>query len=239
MKISNNNEKAIYFWVIIYEYVNGNFNSLYIIWDKHFKIIIEKNSNGNKKNLKIRCYHDIDIEDSSVSSDYIETEISLGEWNYIRCQADSKFGQFQLNNHKKTYFPATYKYYYSSSLKIKDTSSVNYGFSFIRELKLYSSYNFDFWDDSRIIFQKDSLPYLLHYFRFLRTTDDLFLEKVTDIIKEKSYNMPNLKEKKNGYNYVINYNELVLCNIGFCYEDQKCEFCSDSKCEIPKNKEKK
>ena len=237
LSISNNKEKAIYFWVIIFEYVKGNFNSLYIIWDKHFKIIVEKNNDV----LQLKCYHDIDINDNSITSNYIITEISFGKWNYIRCQADGNNKVFQLNNDKKDYTPVKYSYYYDSSLIIKDNSNVNYGFSFIRELKLYSSFNFDFWDDSRTIFENNSLPYLLHYFRFIRSTEDLSLEQATDIIKDMSYNIQNLKDGRIGYNYVINYDELILCNLGFCYNEEKneCIFCVTPNCEIPKNEENK
>ena len=238
LDIVENNEKAIYFWLIVYEYLKNNFDSIYIIWDKHMKITVEKKKS---KKLSLKCYHDVDLTDDSVSSDYIETVISFGEWNYIRCQADINNNLFKLNGNEVTYTPAKYKYFYTSSLKIKDTSNVNYGFSFIRELKLYSSYNFDFWDDSRVILNKDSFPYLLHYFQFIKTNNNLSLEQTSDIIKENKYNIPPLKEGRIGYNYVINYNELVLCDIGFCYNEElnECEICIDPDCIIPKNKEKK
>ena len=42
LDIVENNEKAIYFWLIVYEYLKNNFDSIYIIWDKHMKITVEK-----------------------------------------------------------------------------------------------------------------------------------------------------------------------------------------------------
>ena len=234
LEISKNKEKGIYFWVMIYEYVNQNFNSLYIKWDKHLKVTIEK-YNHNK--LLVKCYHDINLYDNSIISNYIETHINIGKWEYIRCEADINNKVYKLNQIENSYVPIQYDYYYYSELRIKENSNVNFGFSFIRELKLYSAYNFDFWDDSRIIFTKDSLVYLLHYFQFKRQSNELSSDQTTDIIKDMSYYVPQLKENRIGYNYIINYENLILCDIGFCYNEinKNCELCMNQECIITRN----
>ena len=60
------------------------------------------------------------------------------------------------------YEPEEDNYLMSSLTIVDNTSKFNYGFSFIRELKLFSSYNFKDWDDGRQNLLPDNYQYLLH-----------------------------------------------------------------------------
>ena len=64
---------------------------------------------------------------------------------------------------EETYSPINYKNeLITTSLTITDTTSnFNYGFSFVRELKLFNSYNFDFWDESHYNIKKEHLIELI------------------------------------------------------------------------------
>ena len=93
--------------------------------------------------------------------------LKFNRWNYIVCQADKFHNVMSVNNKNEIiYTPVIYTNKLSTSfLVINDTTiNFNYGFSFVRELKLFSSYTFNFWDESRHNIKKINFDYLLHHF---------------------------------------------------------------------------
>ena len=155
LNVVTNDEMTIAFWLDIYEYVDNKFDSLDIISNQHLAIKIKGNGEtGNNKYLIIECHGDYDIDNPSMGQTVINNEgqkLKYNKWNYIVCQIDKFHKVMKINNlNEEIYTPVEYtNKLRTTSLIINDkTVDFNYGFSFIRELKLYSSYNFDFWDES-------------------------------------------------------------------------------------------
>jgi len=129
----------------------------------------------------------------------------------------------------------------TSSLIIVDrTANFNYGFSFVRELKLYSSYNFPFWDDSHHNVQKNHFEYLLHYFHNDFTQDKLSDAKVVDQVQGYVTKL-SVKSKRIGYNYVKHYENLVICEEGYVYNEvfKRCDIFDSKECIVPRTSEDK
>ena len=166
LNVSNNDEIAMHFWLYVYEYKNKNFDNIDINWGEHVRIIIANNNlTGTNKKLTITCYPDPKYEDISYyPADSITKTVNFNTWNYIRCAVDRFHLKFKLNGGDESSFSLTHNILSStSSLYIVDnTNNFNYGFSFIRELKLYSSYTFSFWDDSNQYVNNLNFGYLLH-----------------------------------------------------------------------------
>ena len=145
----------------------------------------------------------------------------FNRWNYIVCQADKFHKLIKVNDlaESEEYTPVTYtqKSVLTSSLIIEDkTTNFNYGFSFVRELKLFSSYNFDFWDESHHNIKKEHFDFLLHYFHNDFSQLKLSEAKITDQVGGLVTKL-TVKPGRVGYNYVIDYDYLVICEEGYVY----------------------
>ena len=155
LKVVTNDEMTITFWLNIYEYVDKNFDSLEIIWNQHLAVIAKEHiGEDNNRYLEISCHGDYDITNPDMGQTITKDSerLKFKKWNYIVCQVDKFHKVIKVNNlQENEYIPVQYqRKLHTSSLKITDTTSnFNYGFSFVRELKLFSSYNFDFWDESQ------------------------------------------------------------------------------------------
>ena len=142
-----------------------------------------------------------------------DKRLKFNEWNYIICQADKYHEFIRVNGlNEEPYIPAIYSQtLLTSSLTIEDkTINFNYGFSFVRELKLFNSYNFNFWDQSLHQLTKNNFQYLLYYFGNIFNEDKLKDSKISDKIEGLVTKLV-LKPKRIGYNYVINYKYLTIC----------------------------
>ena len=241
---STNDEKSIAFWLNIYEYLDNNFDSLEIIWNQHLAVKIYGNGKkNNKKFLTIECHADYDINNPNIEKTiiYDKGRLKFNEWNYIVCQADKFFKVSRLNGlREQDYIPIEYNQkILTGSLTIQDkTEKFNYGFSFVRELKLYSSYNFPFWDDSHYNVNHGQFQYLLHYFHNDFTSDKLSETRIIDEVTGTS-TLLRAKSNRIGYNYIIGYENLIICNEGYVYskENKTCVAFFSEKCIIPRNTE--
>ena len=142
-----------------------------------------------------------------------DKRLKFNEWNYIICQADKYHEFIRVNGlNEEPYIPAIYSQtLLTSSLTIEDkTINFNYGFSFVRELKLFNSYNFNFWDQSLHQLTKNNFQYWLYYFGNIFNEDKLKDSKISDKIEGLVTKLV-LKPKRIGYNYVINYKYLTIC----------------------------
>ena len=241
LQIVKNDEMTMAFWLDIYEYLDNKFESLEIIWNHHLAVIAKGNSkNENDKLLIIECHGDYDIENPEMahSITYDDKRLKFNRWNYIVCQADKYHEVIRINNlPEEAYTAVTYSQkILTTSLTIEDkTKNFNYGFSFVRELKLFSSYNFDFWDQSQHNLQSNHFQYLLHHFSNKFVGEKLSENKITDEV-EGLVTKLTLKPNRIGYNYVINYKYLVLCEEGYVYNNvtNKCDIFDSQKCYIPR-----
>ena len=207
----NNDEMTMAFWLNIYEYVDNKFESLEIIWNQHLAVIIKGNGESdNDKYLNIECHGDFDINDLDMEHTITKdlNRLKFNKWNYIVCQVDKFHKVIRVNGKdEEIYNNVTYsqKSSRSSSLTISDkTTNFNYGFSFVRELKLFNSYNFYFWDESYHNIKKNHFPFLLHHFHNDFSEQQLTEAKITDQV-EGLVTKLTPKNNRIGYNYIKNY----------------------------------
>ena len=238
LNVVKNDEMAIHFWLMIYEYKEHKFESLDIIWKKHLHVKIADDITRDPAQVTVTCYpYDYTNFSPSPSPEKIEGSIPYAKWVYIRCMADKYHLLFRLNNQEDRFTKIDFTQDKRSTLTIVDnTLNFNYGFSFVRELRLYSSYNFDFWDDSFTIVTPDSFPYLLHYYSFALEVTDITKISSTDIV-EGAFQDFVIKSNRIGYNYVIDYTTFTQCNEGYLYSlaTEKCELAFSGNCIIDKN----
>jgi len=242
LNVVTNDEMTIVFWLDIYEYLDNKFDSLDIIWNQHLAVKIKGNKaeDPNNKFLNIECHGDYDIEDPEMEHTiiYDNNRLKFRKWNYIVCQVDKFHNVTRLNGleekpYKKVNYTQKLK---TSTLTIKDnTENFNYGFSFVRELKLFSSYNFDFWDDSHHNLKKEHFEYLLHHFHNTFTQEKLTEAKIVDEVEGLVARL-TVKLKRIGYNYVQNYEHLVICEEGYVYntDSKRCDIFDSLECIIPR-----
>ena len=248
LNIVKNDEMTITFWLDIYEYLDNNFDSLEIIWDKHLAVIIKGNGKtGDEKYLNIECHGDYDKDnpdmEHSLIEDNDELKLKFNKWNYIVCQVDKFHKVMRLNNiHKDDYTPVEYSQKSrSSQLIINDTTiNFNYGFSFVRVIKLYNSSNFEIWDESRHNIKKQHFDYLLHHFHNTFNETKISETKITDQVEGMTTKLTP-KSGRIGYNYVIDYEYLTICEEGYIYNNQTntCFIFDSQECIVPRNAEDK
>ena len=180
-------EYTIEFWFFVYSYNlrTNNFKKITIEWNYHNKIVI-----SNENVLRVQCVPIFDSTNTVTDKypDSMTQSIAYYKWQHIRCGTDLLKGKyFLLNNQaelraKKINFPNYesisedirldgYKYFkiYRSS-----DSYTNFGYIFIRELKLWQQYNFQYLDskyydfnDLSIDLIKKNFPGLLWYYKNL------------------------------------------------------------------------
>ena len=246
LTIVKNDEMTMAFWLDIYEYLDNTFDSLKVIWDRHLAVIITGNGvEGDGKFLIIECNGDYDINNEGIpTSKTYDYRLKFNRWNYIVCQADKYHEVIRVNGQaNETYTPITYSESLdrTTSLIIEDTTEdFNYGFSFVRELKLFSSFNFDFWDQSLHNLKSNHFQYLLHSFTNRFSGDKISESKIADEVVGELVKDLEVKEGRIGYNYVINYKYLVLCEEGYIYNEvtNKCDIYDSQKCSIPRTEDK-
>jgi hypothetical protein len=229
-----NDEMTIEFWLYIYSFVPGKFSSIDISWDKHNRVQIISSASNT---INVNCYPFVDMSSFNSYTFKYTSGINEKGWYYIRCSVNTYTRKFYVNNAQEMAYspdPPPFVMPSSTSLTIVDNStSLNYGFSFIRELKLYSAYLYRLWDPSRIILKSSSFAYLLHYFRNTYSGGDAILVdqvKLTNTVLTRKNNLI-------GYNYVQNFIELYTCDEGYmwdpstasckAYNSQFCKLSSD------------
>ena len=242
-------EYTIEFWFFVYSYNldTNNFKKITIEWNYHNKIVI-----SNENVLRVQC---IPIFDSTntVTDKYPDSRtqsIAFYKWQHIRCGTDLLKGKyFLLNNQadlraKKINFPNyesiledirldSYKYFkiYRSS-----DSYTNFGYIFIRELKLWQQYNFQYLDSKYYNFNdltieeiKKTFPGLLWYYKNLYKDIDsklILKEELSETEIQLSY-MPDYV----GYNIIDPGNLgktalLDLCPVDEVYYEDSFECIS-------------
>lgn len=139
-------ELTIEFWGYVYVYNPNNvvFSSIDVIWDKHTRVRLFNQSNS----LLVRCYSMGDIVDLTKYTEGIQLVITYFKWNLIRCGVDRRNKNYFLNSVLKTIdtvdlpeIPTT------TTLKIgmlQAASFTNFGFIFLREIKLWQQFNFKY-----------------------------------------------------------------------------------------------
>ena len=261
---SDRSESTVEFWIFIYSYNTGDnkFTKIEIEWNLHNKVEIYKEDDK----LIAKCYAIYDKNNTKKYPEFIlDEQLSFYKWNLVRCGTD-------FASEKKMYFMGTHKEDLltqefpnrpgKTSISIRSTvENANYGFLFLREMKFWRQYNYNYIDTRYININKLNLSKykgLLVYFKNinnlptkLETTqnsspkgvtlvDEIeFLPKVDPSVNPIKLLVP-FKSEFTGYNYVDPnnagyYSTLVLCEEGSVYNTatNNCIKPTMTKCEFP------
>ena len=249
--ISNTKEYTIEFWFFVYSYnlVTMNFKTMWIEWNYHNRLKLYNEQNS----LKVDCQpiwrsHDFYTTDYP---DNKQSTLKYYQWNYVKCGTDLKNKKYFLNTITEYPIKAKEEFYIdldnidaTASPELKYFSIYrsndfypNFGFVFIRDLKLFRQYNLDFIDskyqDLYDVFDlKNDFPGLLLFFKNEFNVDENFNPIITEIITNTSTTMGRDPDYV-GYNIVDPENKgyappLVICPHGKVYDDLSIE-----KCECP------
>lgn len=228
---TDNDEIGIDFWVHIHTYRDLKFDYLDISWNHHARIRIIYELGV----YKAKCYPYVDISDLNLYNKFYEINFTEKSWFYVRCATDNYYKKYYINKLIEAKYPEDLPSFVrakTTSLKIEENIiNWNYGFSFIRELKLTSSYHFQFWDPSLNYLDAKNYKYLLHYFR---TTFENGDESIIDLSTSLKYPLIR-REGLIGYNYVVGFNELTQCPEGQIFKASICQDYSSSKCRYSSN----
>ena len=147
-------ESTLEFWFYIYYYQSMNsFNMINIEWDLHNKIQIN-NLNNVDNELYVKCFPLYSIDDSNLFTESISLTIESKKWIYLSCGSNLLLKKKFLNNDEsdlstnENIFPNRD---YKTNLKIySNIKNYNFGFVFLREIKLWQQYNFNHVKSSHI-----------------------------------------------------------------------------------------
>ncbi len=242
--ITQTNEYTIEFWTFIYSYVyNSNFKGIHLEWNFHNKITLFFDSD-----LKVTCYPIFDNSEglNEFLIDQYTKQIYFDKWNYIRCGTNLLENEYFLNDDKQTiktlniYYP-NYESIINDNTKEKyfkiyrnDNSLTNFGFIFLREIKLWQQYNYKNIISKDIYFTRDQIiskfPGLLMYFKNLykdigsrlifkeeKTETEIELSYMTDFI---GYNI--VKKKSTLSTDTFELDNFKLCPLGQYYDSLSC-----------------
>ena len=155
-------ESTLEVWFFAYSYnlITFNFKQMTIAWNLHNKIVVYTKNNE----LFARCYALWDEDNESYYTEYIEQKIYGYKWNSLRCGSEfiSRYPKYFFNREQQNLLIPEYpmdRIGKVTTLKIinDENSYDSYGFVFLRELKLWQQYNFEYIDTSFIDLQSFGL----------------------------------------------------------------------------------
>lgn len=132
------------FWYNVYSYLisPSGFDGFEVLWDGHNKIELFLETPAK---LNIRCFP-ISSTDDSKSSQISQTDsnTSFNEWQYVTCGVSLNNNMFAINNQEYKGLGGSFQINSSitrTNLILSPKANYNYGFLFIKELKLWASAN--------------------------------------------------------------------------------------------------
>ena len=242
--VTQTHEYTIEFWCFIYSYVyNNNFKGIHLEWNFHNKITLFFDGD-----LKVTCYPIFDNTEglNEFLVDQSTKQIYFDKWNYIRCGTNLLENEYFLIDDK--YILKTLNVYYPNHENIindntkdkyfkiyRNTNSLtNFGFIFLREIKLWQQYNYYNIISKDIYFNKDEIlskfPGLLMYFKNLYKdigSKLIFKEEKTETEIELSYMSDfigyNIVKKKSTISTdTFELDNFKLCSLGEYYNSLSC-----------------
>jgi hypothetical protein len=151
IKKSSTMENTIEFWIYVYAYNSAKilFSSFDVAWNYHNRVNISNINNS----LVANCFSLSDLSNPTRYSENINQSLTLFKWNNIRCGTNHLTKNFFFNT---VQFPLqttdipNYSVLGNVQLQIgsPNSSSGNFGFVFMRMLKIWQSYNFKYIDTS-------------------------------------------------------------------------------------------
>jgi hypothetical protein len=168
---SHNDEYTMEFMYYVYSYNENTkaFTSFDIIWDNHIKATFYNENNL----LKLKCYP-VYRSNQPTSSTQFSTDATTPKyytWNYAQCSTSLNSMKFYINQlSEQTLFGKIQKITnmtdLTSSLTLQPSAGAgtSYGFLFIRDIKLWSTYNLRQFFTKCHPDKPQLLTNLLHYF---------------------------------------------------------------------------
>ena len=239
---SKTKESTIEFWLYVYSYNSdlNNFKQIIIEWDLHNKITIDNKLNT----LSVTCYPLYKIG-TNIYSESSTQNINFFKWNFIRCGTDlaSEIKEYFLNNVPYTMTSVLKEERGDTSvLKIYSPKTIanNFGFVFLKDIKLWQQYNLHYIDSSRInIISFDKFPGLLALYKTDHTDTKM---QMTDVLSEETNQTILLYRRDEfiGYNIIDPknlgyYSDLKTCDEGYVFNaaTSTCVLPSLTHCEYP------
>lgn len=237
-KVAENNDIGfkMEFWFLTQSYYNNNFDNILLLWNKHLKISI----NQMADNYTASCYALSDL--ANPLTEGIPSTMDYGniqnKWGYVVCGANLKTKQYYVSigrvTHSKNFSPSQKDALANTIsskviLQIGDYSPTNFGFAYIRELRLWNCYN--------CYFHLAYVPYtianlyfnnVLHYFKMddplgnivdtvggvASTTAKQKLTQRTDFIGYSVMkSLPKLPNCDEGVHNYFNFNANINCDV--------------------------
>ena len=265
--ITKSMEYSMELWVFVYSYNTdtNNFKDIHIEWSKHNKIYIY----NENQSLRVKCFPIFDGDNTAKYEDNKVASIAFYQWNYIRCGTNLLTKNYYLGT-IQTALTTSEDYIDYSTLdttwfKIYRSSSAytNFGFIFLRDIKLWQEYNYNFIDTQYITLNKKfkevdpktlkdvietltpeeiktKFPGLVQYYRNLYKEIDSELVMIEEVkqVTTKVYR----KIDYVGYNVVDPNNkglisDLILCPLGQIYNSvsRQCVEKKSTVCEYVAN----
>ena len=209
---SQTHESTIEFWIFIYSYntETSQFSSISIEWDLHNRVLITNRENT----IYTYCYAFYDMSEPTKFTEYLSLSISGYSWLYIRCGTDSvsETKKYFLNNQEEELITGNIPSRTSlvTKLGIRNGKPGSFGYVFLRDIKLWQQYNFNYINtqyinliddvglyDAKILKSSGLYPGLITYIK-----GDFNQEEYNDTLIYQRYKLVNLVGKDElGHDY--------------------------------------
>ena len=139
-------ESTVEFWIFIYSYneETSGFKEISIEWNLHNKVRIYNLANT----IYADCYAFYDMNDINKYTEKLTLAISGYSWIYIRCGTDyiSQTKTYFLNNQESLLVTQNYpdRSNLQTKFKISSVEPNSFGYVFLKEIKLWQQYNFNY-----------------------------------------------------------------------------------------------
>ena len=222
IEASTTNESTLEFWVYIYTYVTGkkHFQEMDIEWNLHNRIVLKRENGVVKSN----CYPLVNVDNYNKFQEVSTIEIEENIWVYVRCGTNINKKKYAHSIKKADQTP---KFIESNLVNyvISRPETVmfqifnvggkkNYGFVFLKNIKLWQQYNFNYIDTANInLISYDKFPGLMSYYINDYNGD----MRIVDVVDMNNLVYSKLTRFSDfiGYNYVdFSYKNLILCSEG-------------------------
>ena len=211
-------EHTLEFWYFVYQYstVTYTYLSSIISWNLHAHVSITHSSNA----LSVACFPVYDQDDATKYTEKtIETD-NYSAWNIVRCGVNYRSKKYFLNSLERDLELETPPTINSDTtnfrISLPASTATNWGFLFIRELKLWRQYNFNLIQTTYINLTPSLYPGLLHFYRnqFKYEIDVAGIITIYIIDEKDALNRTNLTPRNDWLSYNVvdsRYSELSLC----------------------------
>ena len=214
-------EYTLEFWFLSYSYNDNSlqFDSHELVWEGLLKIQFFNSNN----NINIKCFPNYNSTPPSASAqsitDYTQNQYFV--WNYVQCSVSLITKKYYLNLLQEASVIQSNSNLNLDSLttltiKSSDNSKTNYGFLFLKEIRMWSLYNLRVISTKCVYDNPTNTYSLLNYIQINQN----YMNSISEIITGISANLQrrtdfigyNIIDINNSHNVVPPLN-LNICNI--------------------------